>query len=204
MKKLILATVGASALILGAAAVAGGPDQDQQQPVANPAGFYVGANLGAGSIDNPEYNGTDFSLKNEHFVWGVDAGYQFNQYLAIEAGYLSLPSQKLTEKDTGTTTHYNQSAVYLAAKGIYPVADKVNVFGKAGIAYRIASAKDDQSGFIGIDGTNKLSPLFAVGVSYDVTNNIALDVTGTTILKNTDQFKAAYLGTAGVSYKFAA
>ena len=123
-------------------------------------------------------------------------GYQFNQNFALEAGYLRLGQTKVdgvAYKGTnklGTLT-MQQNVVDLLAKGIVPICDKFNLYGKAGLAYvntnmkavvqtvPVASQTDlNDAAHV---ARHKLAPEVALGVSYDITPNVSIDTSWTHI-----------------------
>lgn len=61
------------------------------------SGFYFGADLGVTQYPNNEtvhlptgvaLTGSGSDLDNEDYAWAVTAGYSFNRYVAVEAGYI--------------------------------------------------------------------------------------------------------------------
>lgn len=60
--------------------------------VEGPSGFYATGRLGRGSNNWNQILDADVpSMKHKGFAGGVNVGYAFNQFLAIEAGYTYLP-----------------------------------------------------------------------------------------------------------------
>ena len=78
-------------------------------------------------------------ISNTGLAGRLAIGYQFSPYFAAELGYLRLANQK--GKDYGSTGYaigtktLSQNALDVAAKGILPINDKFNVYGKLGVAY---------------------------------------------------------------------
>ena len=134
-------------------------------------------------------------------------GYQFNQNVAVEMGYMQLRGNKVNatyrigadEHNKGILENanltLNQNAIDLAVKGILPVASNLNVYGKLGVAYLTTTATA-KSSLVGPDGTrftpqltfdlpdvakHKLAPEAAIGVSYDITPNVSVDTSWTHI-----------------------
>jgi len=61
------------------------------------SGFYVKADLGVAQYPNNEevrlpsgvlLTGSGSDLDNEDYAWAVSAGYRFNRYIAVEAGFI--------------------------------------------------------------------------------------------------------------------
>jgi hypothetical protein len=66
---------------------------------ASDSGFYFGMDLGVTQYPNNEavhlpsdllLTGSGSDLDNEDYAWAVAAGYRFNRYVAVEAGYMDL------------------------------------------------------------------------------------------------------------------
>lgn len=113
-KKILMSAILA-ALGLSTFAFAGGEFAPAPAPVAcdmGPAGFYVGGRVGYGnnywnnidhdliSITFPEFGTftTERRTKHTGFAGGVEIGYAFNRYLAVEAGFMGLPRAKIDRK----------------------------------------------------------------------------------------------------------
>ncbi len=143
------------------------------------------------------------NLSNNGLAGRLAIGYQFNQNFAVEMGYLQLNKKKVngTVKDeqSGITSpaslSMHQNAIDLVGKSILPLTDKVNVYGKLGVAYLTTTIKGkfdvaekgvnvpataDLNGSAGIS-KHKWAPEAAIGVSYDITPNMSVDTSWTRI-----------------------
>lgn len=140
-------------------------------------------------------------LSNNGLAGRVALGYQFNQNFAVETGYLQLSGSKIdlgsahipdTELVTQGTLKLRQSAIDFVGKGIIPISNNVNVYGKLGVAYintnfegtattpgkpTITADLNDAAHI----AKHKWAPEAAVGVSYDITPNVSLDTSWTHI-----------------------
>ena len=135
-------------------------------------------------------------MPNGGIAGRLGIGYQFNPNLAVELGYLQLPTLKTTTPGgtipsgawliPGTET-LKQNAIDVAAKGILPITDKFNAYAKLGVAYLTSTVT---SKFNGIKGNqneyfniakHKFAPEVGLGVSYNVTNNVFVDTSWTHI-----------------------
>jgi OOP family OmpA-OmpF porin len=167
---------------------------------ASTPGVYVTGQLGYAnthmksktqSFDNPDVGPVGpvgSNLNNNGLAGRVAIGYQFNQNLAFELGYLQLKNGKYKQVAYPFpigTEKLKQNAIDLAAKGILPLSDKFNAYGKLGVAYLTSDIT-----FNGKDGIenkdygiakHKLAPEAAVGVSYDITPNVSVDTSWTHI-----------------------
>jgi OmpA-OmpF porin, OOP family len=146
------------------------------------------------------------SLANNGLAGRLAIGYQFNQNFAVELGYLQLASKKANKTFTTVgedpvsvvaATKLNQNAIDLALKGILPIASNFNVYGKLGAAYltttgtatfdlgdlsrgQVPNMTVAANQFIGV-AKHKWAPEAAVGVSYNLTQNVSVDTSWTHI-----------------------
>jgi OmpA-OmpF porin, OOP family len=173
-----------------------------------PTGLYVGAQVGYGQSSVPNQS----FLNNDGLSGRVNIGYQINKNFAVEAGYLALnkKTQVLNDGKNDGKKHVNQQNVMdLAGKVSYPITERVNLYGKAGVAY-ITSRYDETSN----NGTtelntdydvarHKFAPEVAVGMDFNVTSNIAVDTSLTHIhpVGNKRPGNINYLA-VGVNYTF--
>ena len=140
-------------------------------------------------------------LSNNGLAGRVALGYQFNQNFAVEAGYLQLSESKVnlgavqiptTHLVAQGTLKLQQNAIDLVGKGIIPLSNNVNVYGKLGVAYISTNFKGtaqtpgiptitaDLNDAVNV-AKHKWAPEAAVGVSYDITPNVSLDTSWTHI-----------------------
>lgn len=197
-KKLLMTSILAGAVALSISATA--------SAAAN--GAYVGGQIG---LANTNYNHT--TMDNSGLAGRIFGGYQFNQYFATELGYTQFShADYKTVHFLGNTLkgHIAENAVDLVGKGILPLQDGFSLYGKAGAAYltgeQVLTARgpDVLNGYAKHDVTeHRILPTFGVGVSYDITPNVPVDISWTRIQKvgNTDLQSTDFFG-VGVSYHF--
>ena len=211
MNKAFVALVGASALVASTAGFAGGPSSAVSTPVDNSAGFYVNGNLGFGrygltSSDVNAFNAAGFNVDRNSIAWSANVGYQFNPYIAVEAGYMQLPYARFTVPGATGHADIDTSAFTVDAKGIYPINEQFDVFAKAGLAVETQSL----SGSVGpvvTSNSHQVLPLFGLGVDYNINQNWAVGVQDVATLKrgnitSTSYYPATYTALVGVTYKF--
>src|SRR3989338_3235298 len=88
MRKVVVSFVSAAALATaGMAAAANSTGAYNNQSTNNPAGIFVSGNLGYGYANYLSNDFRGLSVNRGGFAWNANAGYQFNQYVALEAGY---------------------------------------------------------------------------------------------------------------------
>jgi opacity protein-like surface antigen len=135
-------------------------------------------------------------------------GYQFNRYLSAEVGYYRFSSLKFDASlstnvpildDYGlaiplelySKVQVKTDAFDLVAKGIWPVTEKLSIYGKLGIAALNSDGKAiltmstplvDVS-FVTDPSVSIIYPTFGLGVNYDITDHVSGDLSWMRIQK---------------------
>lgn len=106
------------------------------------------------------------------------AGYQINPMFAVEAGYTDFGKSDYSYSVNGASGRAQAEAesYYLAGKASYPVAEKVNVFGKLGVAHNKNEvlASGLASSYHGDSSRN--SVYASLGAEYAVNEKVALSL----------------------------
>lgn len=192
MKKVVVGLVSAAALATITAGMAAGTNSTvASQDFFNnsAAGIYVGGGLGFSHTNA----GTLLSNDKNNFAFGFDAGYQVNQYLAAEFGYINVDRK----------SHESAYILDLVAKGILPVTDQISLFGKAGLA-RVA-VSETQSGTT-LTGS-RYTGILGAGVSYNINNSLSVDAQVLHAFKTSSDglnWPGITTTLVGLSYKFSA
>lgn len=166
---------------------------------ATNVGTYVGVNSGYGKVKASVQN----SSKNnkDGFAYGIDGGYMFNQYVGVELGATRFANARF---DHGMKQE-NNYLIDLAVKGVYPITQQFNVFGKLGGAYvHTKFDNNNRTGFSKSEiGTHHaIRPYLAAGVGYDITSNIAVDFQVATTTKAGNDVPAMMNAMIGATYTF--
>jgi len=223
--------IAAAAAFGVSAAYAGGPDM-MAAPVASSSFTpYFYAELGTGyattnyqdqaeseltfasggtwvSLD--DYISNDSNM-NGGWAFAGDFGYEFMPHLAVELGGGYLPTAKFdlaavndnpAQPGVEFESWYGYGAVRVDT-GLQ-MNDKINLFAKAGVAYRNITSKADD---VASTSENYWAPMFGAGVSYDINDNIYASaemnyVGSTTRTSEDDMCPAATVYMAKVGYKF--
>ena len=146
-------------------------------------------------------------------------GYQYNHYLATEAGYTYMPSVNLLNKETasvGSVTAtgdltLDEQAGDLVEKFMLPIASSgITLFAKGGIAYITAREKANLTvtgigptpiQFSDADTVNAFRPTYGAGISYDFTNSFTGNISWQRIQGN-NNIQNVNLAAVGVAYHF--
>ena len=149
---------------------------------ADKAGWYAGIDLGRsrlgmngsdvdGALANQGVAGSS-SIDNTGTAYGVNGGYRFNRYFALEGAYERLGSFDYSS-NTGSDTisgKFKANALSLSGVGIYPLSPAWSVYGKAGLARTGATLEaSSASGATPIDNSSHTGTglLVGAGVTYD-------------------------------------
>lgn len=182
IKKLLMIT----GLCLTASVFAGGYEPIPDEPTVDPTtiefqpmlyldfhGGYAQSNWND-FVDNGLLGASSTSWytpsKNGHGGWmgGADLGYTFMQHLGFELGWMYLPrvngDATVNAGTPGSTMHINSWVAYGAARLNLPVLRNVELFGKAGAAYRWMHSYAPSDALAMAGHGEYWSPVFGVGL----------------------------------------
>lgn len=174
----VLGTAIAAASMAGTAAHAQTRTTAAYAPPAPEAGFYAGIGLGraqprdaCGSLGGAGFAG---SCDDRDTTWNFNAGYQFNRNAAVELGYVDFGNVTASGTAGGAAVGASSSAKALELTGIamFPVAQAISLYGKAGIFRWNADASRSGPALLAAsDRGNDFT--FGLGAQYSFTRNIA-------------------------------
>ena len=160
--------------------------------IANAAtpGAYLGLGLGGSRIESANedlISGTN--LRNTRTLGGlggrVFAGYNFNRYFGVEAGFAKYADSKYTTTSTVDSSYATlkdtMNAFDLVGKAYLPIADSgFNVYALGGAARVNATQKTtiggDSMTFTQTETAHKIRPVYGLGASYDVTEHVTTNL----------------------------
>jgi OOP family OmpA-OmpF porin len=143
--------------------------------------------------------------------WRLQAGYKFNPYFAVEAGYIDLGKADYKARFAGGSAKGSEKAggVDLALLGIYPVTDNISVFGKVGLVAAKVTTKLSSGAPAALhvnDSSTEVRPLFGAGATYSVMKNVDLRFDYDHVSNLGNSGKSAKMDddmvSAGISYSF--
>lgn len=192
---LVLAAVGGA--VFASAACAGGV---VTPPQPSYAGVYVEGNIGwARTRWQNNYGtpaGNSWSTGNSGFAWGADIGYQFNEFIALEAGGFGLPTAKRNSA-TGVQNLKVQSwSGYIGGKIMVPLYEQLQLFGKFAAGYNKVKASYPTYS----TSNSNWAPAFAAGAQYWFNPNVVANVQLWAFRSGIST--QLYTITAGLGYKF--
>lgn len=166
-------------------------------------GFYAGGQLGYGhtSWTNSDLHVNSASIDQDGLAGRVFGGFEFNENWAAELGYTRFPNTDVKNINGVAGNNgdiNNQYDIDLVAKGILPLANSFSMYGKLGGAYAKASSSRDL-----ITSSSRVYPTFGVGLSYDITPNVPVDLSWNRVQKvNNGPIPSTDLFAVGVAYNF--
>jgi opacity protein-like surface antigen len=180
-----------------------------------PSGFYVGAQAGYAYLHYPKSWLTDDpnfisvgSVDNKGFASRVHVGYDFNQYFAMEMGYIYLPRIKFNDitisGGSGINESFRQSVIDFLAKGTLPLNGGFDLYGKAGIASVNRDDLEATAGGVTVKSNVKDTKTVAalgVGMDYRLINNLVADLGYMHYFNSGDLEATDFIG-LGIAYRF--
>src|SRR2546423_715244 len=149
---------------------------------ADKAPWYAGVDLGRsrlgmngsdvdGALANQGVAGSS-SIDNTSTAYGINGGYRFNRYFALEGAYERLGSFDYSSSAGSDTISgkFKANALSLSGVGIYPLSPQWSLYGKAGLARTDATLEaSSASGATLIDNSSHTGTglLVGAGVTYD-------------------------------------
>ena len=200
MKKITLSMV--SVLALSSLVFAGGDITPVEEPIVvmeDASAFYLGLGIGGGALND--------STTGEEIKRGLvmlQAGYQYNEYVALEGRYNFSFNTSYDEGSWQAAEDYNDNMTSwgIYVKPMYPVTDAFDIYALLGyggvMLSNVAGGDPYESGF-----------QWGLGAQYEVMENIIVFVDYVSIYNDTGfDYRAqnddvdADEWTLGVSYKF--
>ena len=131
-------------------------------------GFYIGGKLGAASVDG------DF-IDDDDTSWGAYAGFQFNDWLAIEGVYTDFGDVEVDLDDFEVeTSDLEPDSIGLRAMGAFPVSERFDIL--AGIGWHTfdlnPAAGEELHDLLGDDSSTDL--FYGIGAQFNFANNLSI------------------------------
>ena len=127
---------------------------------------YVSGSVGLATYDSDAIGALKkygITVDENATAFKLNAGYSFNDYIAVEAFYLNAGEYDLTAS-IGATASFKVSGFGAAGVVSYPVTDAFDIYGKLGFW-----AWESDSNGNTVDGTD---PVYGVGASYNFNENV--------------------------------
>jgi opacity protein-like surface antigen len=172
--------------------------------------FYIFGDVGQGKMAVDA--GNNSTIDKTSTTYSIGAGYDVNQFLAVEVAYRDLGD--IEDRgiefdgvdDYEYVDKYQTTILQASVVGKLPISEEFNVYGRVGLASIDA---DDESRRLYEDGNNpkpetsaasKTRALFGVGASFDISSQLAVRAEYNQYAKWNDLKLSAL--TVGAVYKF--
>jgi opacity protein-like surface antigen len=202
MKRFTLSMAALAAM--GTLAMAGGDIEAPVEPVVeveapmavSDSGFYIGGAYSAAKLDR-DFNGWEEELDSgdgiyeeyrgsvevEYDALMLQAGYKFNQYLAVEGRYWKSLSdgdwsynasgtendEPFSEHDSGSDGDFDFEAWGIYVKPMYPVTEELDVYALLGYGNVTLTNAWDEGDFLDENGFQ-----WGLGASYALTDKLSV------------------------------
>jgi OOP family OmpA-OmpF porin len=129
-------------------------------------GFFVGGSIGSANLDD-DFDGLE--VDDDTTSFRIVAGWQVNRYFALEAGYHDFGDfeQNFTIDGAQGKAKLSDDGFTLCAIGSYPVADRIDIFGRAGMFFWDGDAEINNVSQATPEDTN---PFFGAGLNYAISS----------------------------------
>ena len=193
MKKWIVGLI-ASALGMGVSTAGFGQSMGQ--------GLYVGGSIGQASADSFCDGAAGFTVSNcddSDTGWKAFAGYRFHRNFAGELSYMNAGeyTATVTVGATSATVSADATAWGLAALGIYPVSEQLELFGKLGFVRGETDANVTIGGTSATVGDSGTELHYGFGAVYNLSRNLGIRAEW----ENVDDADLSMLS-VGIQYRF--
>jgi OOP family OmpA-OmpF porin len=127
-------------------------------------GFFFGANIGSANL-NDDFDG--LNVDDDTTSFRVTGGWRVNKYFGLEAGYHDFGDfeQNFTIDGVPSKAMLSADGFTLGVTGSFPVANRVEIFGRAGMFFWDGDAEINDVSQATPEDTN---PYFGVGLSYAI------------------------------------
>lgn len=162
-----------SILLIAAAPIAASVDA-QAQATGN-AGFYGGLGVGRASTDT-DSTGIAGATDKQSTAWKMFGGYQINQYVAVEGGYVGLGKASVNGTRGGLPAFgsLDSNAWQAAVVGSLPLNQQFALTGKLGIARTSTDITSNINGTPFAATDKNTAATYGLGARYDLTKTVAL------------------------------
>lgn len=130
-------------------------------------GLYLGASVGSAQLDD-DFDGLD--VDDDTVAYRFVGGWRVNRYFGLEAGYQNFGDfeQSFTVDGVRGKVKLDADGFTLGLTGSYPVAERVEIFARAGMFFWDGNAEVNDVSQASPEDTN---PYFGLGVSFAVSKS---------------------------------
>jgi opacity protein-like surface antigen len=147
-------------------------------------GFYLLGQLGTADTHQQASNAAALFINGKmSFTGRIAGGYQFNQNVAFEMGYTQFSDVNFSGVAgvNNQNVSLGEKAVDFTAKPMLPLSNNFNIFARLGLAYFKANGSSLVNNRSYLGYSDSWDPSFGLGLSYDLTPFIPLELAWTRI-----------------------
>ncbi|HTM64603.1 MAG TPA: outer membrane beta-barrel protein [Gammaproteobacteria bacterium] len=163
-------------------------------------GFYLGAE--GAFIHYIQPPGSTVTTPTSTPMLRPVVGYRFNDYVALDGGYNDVANQSDGGNNVVGPNKFRLYTFDLAVKLIKPYPSGVSLFGKIGLGYSrqyVLNVPLVGNPPLANYSNNRLQGLLGGGISYNITKNLAAQLTGSYYFRS-EQIGAMEMGAIGLVY----
>ncbi|MBB71116.1 MAG: hypothetical protein CMF50_01800 [Legionellales bacterium] len=172
-------------------------------------GVYFGGALGRSDLDYTASNQKVSPAKRHDekgLGWKGLLGYQVNRNFAVEGSYTHYHEMKLKNMRgiPGANGKIDQAAYDLSAKGILPIGNQWNAFGKLGLAYVDADKSRNSTAKVNgirFKDESAFRPTVGIGGTYIINQNLTTDISWNRVISGSGIKTSDFWGW-GLNYFF--
>lgn len=146
---------------------------------ADDQGFYAGAGAGEFSIDfSGDLLGTPISFSDSDTAFRVFGGWQFNEFFALEGGYVDggTASDTINVGGTDVTFDIDMTGFDLMLRGVLPMGESFYGFAEAGMVFWDADFAATSGGSTASDSDSGDDFAYGAGFGFDFSDNAGVRV----------------------------
>ncbi len=133
--------------------------------------WYIGAGAGQSNYESLSVNAGGYLGDDSDFAWNALIGYQFNQYLAIEAGWQDLGTADDDHMRTNVGQEIDVDGFTLGLVGTLPLGEKWFLTGEAGAYQYHLGHQLDSDKYVSATDT---AAYFGAGLGYNITDSLSI------------------------------
>lgn len=144
---------------------------------ADDQGFYAGVGVGELSVDfSGDIDGTLFSFDDGDTAFRLFGGWQFNEYFALEGGYVDggTASETFTIDGVDVDFDVEVTGFDVLLKGILPLSESFHAFAEAGMIFWDADLSATSGGLTESESDSGEDLAYGAGFGFNMGDNAAV------------------------------
>lgn len=141
-------------------------------------GIYLLGQIGSGNTHISEQDAAALSVERADLSGRFAVGYQFNQNMAIELGYLQFSNARFYQVGghVNKEVSLGEKAIDIAVKPMLALSTNLTFYGRLGLACLKANGEAFVNERHYLDYADSWDPVFGLGLSYDISPSLPIDL----------------------------